>query len=168
MTSEVVVMNRMGIALAADSVVSIFANGVHKKRHDSVVKLFMLSEKHPVGIMVYNNASLLGVPWETIIKLFRKSLGEKSFEMLEEYGHELIKFLMNKETIFPMEVQQKYFRLGFEAECYRIMEECEMLYGCLPLAKRTGERNAQKERVDIVVDVIQQRLENQGFAADTN
>ena len=27
MTSEVVVMNRMGIALAADSVVSIFANG---------------------------------------------------------------------------------------------------------------------------------------------
>ena len=42
MTSEVVVMNRMGVALAADSVVSIYANGVQKKRHDSVAKLFMM------------------------------------------------------------------------------------------------------------------------------
>ena len=74
MTSEVVVMNRMGIALAADSVVSIYANGIQKKRHDSVAKLFMMSERHPVGIMVYNYASLLGVPWETIIKLLRKQL----------------------------------------------------------------------------------------------
>ena len=79
MTSEVVVMNRMGIALAADSVVSIYANGVQKKRHDSAAKLFMLSEWHPVGIMVYNNASLLGVPWETILKLFRRFLGTAWF-----------------------------------------------------------------------------------------
>ena len=83
-------MNRMGIALAADSVVSIYANGVQRKRHDSVVKLFMLSERHPVGIMVYNNASLLGVPWETIIKLFRRNLENSSFQTLEEYGQELI------------------------------------------------------------------------------
>ena len=101
MTSEVVVMNRIGIALAADSVVSIYYNGVHKKRHDSVVKLFMLSEKHPVGIMVYNNASLLGVPWETIIKLFRKSLEDDGFETLEEYGLELINFLTNRDALFP-------------------------------------------------------------------
>ena len=132
--------------------------GVHKKRHDSVVKLFMLSEKHPVGIMVYNNASLLGVPWETIIKLFRKSLGENGFETLEEYGHELIEYLMNQETIFPMEVQQKYFRRGFEAECHRIMKECELLYKLLPLARRTGEINAQKERANILENVIGEYL----------
>ena len=54
MTAEVAVMNRMGIALAADSVVSIYANGVQPKTHDSVAKLFMLSEWYPVGIMVYN------------------------------------------------------------------------------------------------------------------
>ena len=54
MTSEVVVMNRMGIALAADSVVSIYANGVQKKRHDSVVKLFVMSERHPVRCAVGN------------------------------------------------------------------------------------------------------------------
>ena len=158
MTSEVVVMNRMGIALAADSVVSTYANGVQNKRHDSVVKLFMLSERHPVGIMVYNNASLLGVPWETIIKLFRKSLGGSGFQTLEEYGHKLIEFLMNGKKLFPEEVQQEYFRREFEAECYRILNECKVFYSMVPLAKRTEERSAQKERAAIVADVIQERL----------
>ena len=158
MTSEVVVMNRIGIALAADSVVSIYYNGVHKKRHDSVVKLFMLSEKHPVGIMVYNNASLLGVPWETIIKLFRKSLEDDGLETLEEYGLELINFLMNRDALFPEEVQQKYFRQEFEGECHRIKNECEWLYKLLPLGKRTGEDSAQKERARIVAEVMRDRL----------
>ena len=53
MTSEVVVMNRMGIALAADSVVSIYANGIQKKRHDSVAKLF-----HDVGAAPSRNNGL--------------------------------------------------------------------------------------------------------------
>ena len=39
------------------------------------LKLFTLSKYHPVGVMIYNNASLLGVPLETIIKLFRRDLG---------------------------------------------------------------------------------------------
>ena len=114
MTSEVVVMNRMGIALAADSVVSIYANGVQKKRHDSVAKLFMMSERHPVGIMVYNNASLLGVPWETIIKLFRKQLGQDSFQSLEEYGQELIAFLMNHRNLFPRMLSRNILKMSLK------------------------------------------------------
>ena len=158
MTSEVVVMNRMGIALAADSVVSIYANGVQKKRHDSVAKLFMMSERHPVGIMVYNNASLLGVPWETIIKLFRRHLGQDSFELLEEYGRELIDFLMSHQNLFPPDVEQKYFKREFEAECYRIQKEAEILYQLLPLAQRIGFESSEKARSAIVAEVISERL----------
>ena len=158
MTSEVVVMNRMGIALAADSVVSIYANGVQKKRHDSVAKLFMMSERHPVGIMVYNNASLLGVPWETIIKLFRKQLGQDSFQSLEEYGQELIVFLMNHRNLFPSYVEQKYFEKEFEAECYRIVKEAEVIYRLLPLARRIEFGNRDKARSAIVAEVIIERL----------
>ena len=158
MTSEVVVMNRMGIALAADSVVSIYANGVQKKRHDSVAKLFMMSERHPVGIMVYNNASLLGVPWETIIKLFRKQLRQDSFQSLEEYGQELIAFLMNHRNLFPSDVEQKYFEKEFEAECYRIGKEAEVIYRLLPLARRIEFGNRDKARSAIVAEVIRERL----------
>ena len=61
MTVEVAVMNRMAVALAADSAVTVTA-GNSVKVHDSAIKLFMLSKHHPVGVMVYNDDSLLGRP----------------------------------------------------------------------------------------------------------
>ena len=151
-------MNRMGIALAADSVVSIYDNGVQRKRHDSVVKLFMMSERHPVGIMVYNNASLLGIPWETIIKLFRRNLENRSFQTLEEYGQELIQYLMNSENLFPVGVQQKYFQKEFKAECFRIQKEANELYRLVPLATRIEYEEAEL-RDKLVEDVICNRLD---------
>ena len=151
-------MNRMGIALAADSVVSIYDNGVQRKRHDSVVKLFMMSERHPVGIMVYNNASLLGIPWETIIKLFRRNLENRSFQTLEEYGEELIQYLLNSENLFPVEVQQKYFQKEFKAECFRIQKEANELYRLVPLATRIEYEEAEL-RDKLVEDVICNRLD---------
>ena len=158
MTSEVVVMNRIGIALAADSVVSIYANGKQKKRHDSVAKLFMMSERHPVGIMIYNNASLLGVPWETIIKLFRKQLGQDSYQTLEEYGQKLIEFLMNHQNRFPAGVEKKYFQREFEAECYRIQKDAEIFYRLVPLARQIEFESGEKARSTIVGEVISERL----------
>ena len=79
MTSEVVVMNRVGVALAADSAVTL-EMGDSSKVRDSALKLFMLSKYRPVGVMVYNNAQLLGVPLETIIKLFRRELRTRGFD----------------------------------------------------------------------------------------
>ena len=67
MTSEVVVMNRLAVALAADSATTVSGPN-SQKIWNSANKLFALSKTHPVGVMFYNNASILGVPWETIIK----------------------------------------------------------------------------------------------------
>src|SRR5437868_4983841 len=67
MTSEVVVMNSLAVALAADSAATV-TDGHEDKIYNSANKLFMLSKHQPVGIMVHNNSSLLGIPWETIIK----------------------------------------------------------------------------------------------------
>jgi hypothetical protein len=69
----------------------------------------MLSRRHPVGVMVYNNASLLGIPWETLLKMFRRRLGQKELPTLEEYGDELIRFLDRNEHLFPEEVQYRFY-----------------------------------------------------------
>ena len=122
MTSEVVVMNRMGAALAADSAVTVDVGNTSKVRN-SALKVFQLSKYHPVGVMVYENASLLGVPWETIIKLFRAALGDTSLDTLEEYGDALVEFIEErKPSLFPMEVQKKYFLEALEAEYTKIDE----------------------------------------------
>ena len=124
MTVEVAAMNRMAVALAADSAVTV-SDGTFLKTHDSAIKIFMLSQYHPIGVMVYNNASLLGVPWETIVKLFRHNLGNTSFEKLEQYGQSLISYLDHNIALFPSEVQDLYFLRLLKSEYQSIQNEAK-------------------------------------------
>ena len=121
MTSEVVVMNRMAVALAADSAVTIEVGDTSKVR-DSALKLFTLSKYGPVGVMVYDNPSILGVPLETIIKMFRRELGRGRFDTLREYGEALIQFLDGNMALFPGYIQERYFLQTLETE-YRSIEK---------------------------------------------
>ncbi|MBF0610383.1 MAG: hypothetical protein G8345_02850 [Magnetococcales bacterium] len=84
MTAEVAILNRLVVALAADSSIAIEAkNGL--KIYESAKKIFPLSDSpsspanyHSVAIMVYGNANCGDVPWELVIQLFRhhvKKLG---------------------------------------------------------------------------------------------
>ena len=121
MTSEVVVMNRMAVALAADSAVTVEVGNTSKVRN-SALKLFTLSKYRPVGVMVYSNPSILGVPLETIIKLFRRELGSKPFDTLPEYGQALISYLDRNTSLFPVDVQERYFLKAIESEYRRIRD----------------------------------------------
>jgi hypothetical protein len=76
MTAEIAVMNKVGIALAADSAVTIAG----KKVYNSANKLFTLSKYHPVGILVYGSAEFNEIPWEVIIKEYRNYLKDKEFD----------------------------------------------------------------------------------------
>lgn len=100
MTSEVVVMNRLAVALAADSAATVTV-GSNSKVYNSADKLFMLSKQHPVGVMVYNNASLLGIPWETILKVFRRGLGSTELSCVEDYAKALLSHLDKNASLFP-------------------------------------------------------------------
>ena len=89
MTSEVVIFNNQGIALAADSAVTIGS----KKTYNSAIKLFSLSTTEPIGAMVFGNANLLSVPWELIIKSYRAQLLDKSYSNLCQYAEDLIEYV---------------------------------------------------------------------------
>src|SRR6056297_4061946 len=102
MTAEVAILNREAVAIAADSAATV-SDQTGQKIFSSANKIFSLSKHHPVGIMIYGNAIFMGVPWETIIKMFRKKLGDKKYDSLFEYGKEFIDFLKNGEQLFPKE-----------------------------------------------------------------
>lgn len=123
MTAEIAVMNRMGVALAADSAVTIGG----QKIYNSASKLFTLSKYQPVGIMVYGNADLNNVPWETIIKTFRKELADSRFDSLKEYSDEFIAFLSRRaDQFFPVPDQKENFLkilIGHFCEIRHIIEE---------------------------------------------
>ena len=155
MTVEVAVMNRTAVALAADSAVTITTRDSVKVK-DSAIKLFMLSKQHPVGVMIYNNAFFLGVPWETIIKLFRRRLGGRSFETLEKYGQALIGYLDENQNLFPIEVQEKYYLQALEAEYSRIEKTARRE---LIERKLYPTQNSAKEQKDHEIECAEKAIQ---------
>ncbi|HDX4431412.1 TPA: hypothetical protein ROG83_001111 [Escherichia coli] len=105
MTAEIVVINNTGIALAADSAVTTEHNRL-VKINNSAEKLFELSKHHPVGIMIYNNATLGGAPWELIIKSYRKQLGKTSFPTIKEYVNDFVKFINGNSDLITNEMRE--------------------------------------------------------------
>ena len=60
MTAEIAILNKSSVALAADSAISLGTSGKIFPGN----KLFALTKWHPVGVMIYNNAEYMGIPWE--------------------------------------------------------------------------------------------------------
>jgi hypothetical protein len=116
MTAEIAVMNKLAVALAADSAVSLedSSGGEPKKIYNTTNKLFMLSKYQPVGIMIYGNAELLRVPWEVIIKMYRERLGTSRFDQLGAYLSDFVAFLGS----FFNESQQEAHMMGNVAGFY--------------------------------------------------
>lgn len=105
MTAEIVIMNRGGVSLAADSAVTAGVLSV-KKIFTTANKIFTMSKYNPIGIMFYNLASFMGIPWEVLIKEYRRNIGEKGFANIDDAATDFIEYI-NRIKI-PNEVQERY------------------------------------------------------------
>lgn len=105
MTAEIAILNPNGVALAADSAVTI--GRAADKIYTSAEKLFQLGVTDPVGVMVYGNASFLGLPWETVIKTYRKQAGTGSLPSVKDHADRFMRFLSESVALFPAERQDE-------------------------------------------------------------
>jgi len=105
MTAEVAVLNRIGVALAADSAVTV--GSASNKIYTSADKLFQLTSSAPVGVLVYGNAMLSGVPWETVINAYRRNLKGTNYGTIDDYAASLFSFLTNNFDLFPLALQDR-------------------------------------------------------------
>jgi hypothetical protein len=103
LTAEIAVLNRFGVAMAADSAVTVGSN----KIFNSADKLFSLSKLHPVGIMIYGNAHYMNVPWETVVKVFRKQLGDTSYQTLKEYCDHFVNYIKSEPRFTSPEAEKQ-------------------------------------------------------------
>ncbi|MBU3069399.1 hypothetical protein KOI40_06165 [Aestuariicella sp. G3-2] len=124
MTAEIAILNKNGIALAADSAVSIGSPQDTRKIYNSANKLFMLSKYHPVAFMVYGGGSFVGVPWEILIKEYRAQLEDRSFSTLLEYAEDFWSFTTNNRGIFSVQEEQKHVLEKIRTRLLSIQNEC--------------------------------------------
>lgn len=151
MTAIVGVLNKHGVALAADSAVT-FGN-THKVVNTGN-KVFALSKYQPVAIATYGRSAFMGTPWDIIIKLYRKKLGKHSFPKLDDYIDDFIKYLHDQKFFAEVLTQHRYLRdniLDFYNKVERQAMECpdfkeenatsfvlQKLNECLSLNKAAG------------------------------
>jgi hypothetical protein len=150
MTAEIAIMNKCGIALAADSKVSI-GGGSSLKSFDTVNKLFTLSKAHPIGIMVWGNAEFMQHPWEVIIKQFRHEKRGKSEHTVDKWANDFVAYLRS-------------FRKFTNEECgkniYTILDSLfdEIKLTVASTARRRGIIVPSTEYVDLLIRYIDFRI----------
>lgn len=124
MTAEVAILNKNAVALAADSAVTL-RNPETQKVYNTANKLFMLSKYYPVGIMVYGPASMMGVPWETVIKIYREELHDTNFDHLASFADHFLSFLEDNRLLFPESLQSEAFKFSCQYPLWTIREEID-------------------------------------------
>lgn len=149
-------MNRYGVALAADSAVSI-GGPDQPKIYNTVNKLFSLSKRAPVGAMIYGNALLTGIPWETVIKSFRQKLGSRTFETLGEYADALIEYIEATPALFSLEQEETEFRIHCIELYFGLRSQIE--YRVHSFFEESGEATPE-EISRIIVTVFKAELDN--------
>jgi hypothetical protein len=111
MTAEVCLMNRLAIVIAADSATTVThwtERGSEQRYFKGANKIFQLSDHHPVGLMIFDSADILRVPWEIVVKAFRHELGKKSFNKLSEYAAEFFSFLEKSPHLSPQRFKSRF------------------------------------------------------------
>jgi len=108
MTAEIAILNQTAIALAADSAVTV-RGSKGEKIFNTANKLFNLSKYHPVGLMIFNDANFMNIPWETIIKTYRSSIKNKLKNTIEEQVQDFIGYIKRNKDSFTNNKIIKYF-----------------------------------------------------------
>jgi hypothetical protein len=106
-TAEIAILNKGAVALAADSAVTISV-GAGQKIYNTVNKLFTLSKYRPVGIMIHGGAEFMGIPWESIIKEYRRQLAKTEYDNLRQYANGFISWIKTSNLLFPAALQQQF------------------------------------------------------------
>ena len=152
MTSEVVLMNRQAVAMAADSAVTI-SGPQYIKTYQSVDKLFPLVDGQPVAVMIYNNAEIMSTPWETVISLYREQSRGRPLDTLQDYAEDFMTFLSGNPDLFPADHQDTEFFKHIAVIFSVIAEEFDAQ---VEHFKRSGAGKAREHASAIFEFVIEQ------------
>jgi hypothetical protein len=145
MTCEVAVMNKRGIALAADSAVTL-GNG--KKIYHTAEKLFSLSPSLPVAIMTFGSADMMNVPWETVVKIYAQKLGNRRFDTLDQYAKDFLSFIEGATALFSPDDQKTHVEGAVRAVWSGLYKD--------KLSERIGEKPkvSEGDKIEVLAEIV--------------
>ena len=143
-TTEIAVMNRQGIALAADSAVTIGRERVWKTAN----KLFSLGPHNDIGIMTFGSGDFLSVPWETIVKTFRARNGANKFSTVKDSADAFVSYI--KSGLFKSQRQEQLSILPlFVYQIHKIKRDLNTSY-----KTKTEFKSKLDDRINISLERV--------------
>lgn len=146
MTAIVGILNRQGIAFAADSAATLTVSSTHKITNHAN-KIFELSKKEPIGIAMYGNMNLMKLSWEQIIKMYRQKLADTKFEYLKEYADDFFSYVRdliapNQDSMYTQN-QIHFFVNSFYNEILKLASD---------KLKKESKELSDENIVDVMMD----------------
>ena len=97
MTAIVGILNRRGVAIAADSAVTRSVMKESDSPEEKVTKngnkIVRLSDADHICVLITGNAYHLGVPWDVIVRRYRQLEGKKHSQTVEEAARSFFDFM---------------------------------------------------------------------------
>lgn len=109
MTAIVGILNKKAAVMAADSALTV-QRGDNTRIYNNATKIFKLSDKQPVGAMIFSSDSFMAVPLSVLFGIYREKFGNQSFPTLQEYVDNFISFLAKEPHFADVELQHRYLR----------------------------------------------------------
>lgn len=151
MTAIVGIINKQGVAFAADSAATHTVSSTRKITNHAN-KIFELSKVNPVGVALCGSLAFEGVEWEDIIKMYRKSIGDKTLDTVDDYAHDFWSYVRTSILSRFTEEQkadskfviQRFFNEAFETVVEKLKNEGKEI-----------EKASDKDVIDAILAFVQ-------------
>ena len=127
MTSEVLMLNKDAVVIAADSAVTT-GRDPHPRYSKSANKIFDASIHGNVAVTIYASADIDLVPWELVLKQFRlHDSANPQRPRLDNYVGALVAYLEGNQTLFPLPQQENLLEVRFFQAVLFVLERVGFL-----------------------------------------
>jgi hypothetical protein len=154
MTSQIVLMNKIGLAIASDSSLTM-TRGSNRRTYASAEKIFPLGPDHKVAVLHSGHVEFMSHPYEVLISEWNRSLS-KPFATLEDYALSFTSWLSHRQDLFTEESQSEFLE-GFITDY--LLEVRQTILNRLNSEKIGKDEWANAEVLDLVNGILSQDVE---------
>lgn len=107
MTAVVGLLNKRGIAIAADSAVTRDRGFNHKVTKNGN-KMIRLSNCVPISVMLTGNGAYLRTQWDILVRHYRQHRGDVAHETVEACAHDFFKYIADNHLFCEEEIIKSF------------------------------------------------------------
>ena len=123
MTAVVGIINKQGVAIAADSAVTRTLGNKGTKYTKNGSKMLRLSNAVPVSVMLTGNGAYIENPWDVIVRRYRQQRGDIEHPTVESCMHDFFAYIADTPIFWNDDVINEWITRSLDQMIDRVNDE---------------------------------------------